>query len=317
MHKKRIAWGNSKLLKMYLSQVKQNPFDYCIDDFTKEIETSGMPIIKSGSIEKEKPNTFQIVIFAVSSRSLQEISLKLNRMGLGYGADYIFYSDLFYDDFVSKVRSSLGFELDPRIYSFALSYTLNSRVLIHTTLLGTWLFLEMLKKLDNVAGQIAEVGAFQGGNSLCSLNFMATLKPKMVYILDSFDGFPELSKNDPNKFSKGDYKIETSFQEIRDSFSFFPNSRVIKGFVPATFKELRKSEKFSLVFYDCDLYEPALDTFDFFWDRIVPGGYLLVHDYQVEEGGFTGVKKATDEFFAPKDVAVHSFFENTMAVIKK
>ena len=71
------------------------------------------------------------------------------------------------------------------------------------------------------------------------------------------------------------------------------------------------------LFYDCDFYLPALDTFDYFWDRIVPGGYLLIHDYEAEEGGYAGVKKATDEFFGPRKIKFPSFYENTMAVIRK
>lgn len=71
------------------------------------------------------------------------------------------------------------------------------------------------------------------------------------------------------------------------------------------------------MFYDCDLYQPALDTFEYFWDKIIPGGFMLVHDYIAEEGGFTGVKKATDEFFKPKGVVIHPIWETTMALITK
>jgi len=302
---------------MYLAKTGFNPFSYCIDDFSKESSIYGMPIKKSDSLSFEKKGSFRIVIFAVSNRSLHEISIKLNYLGLCYGEDFIFYSDFFYNDFLHKVETSLGFKLNPKIYQFAVSWTLNSRILVHTTILGTWLFLEILNRLNNTKGHIAEVGAFQGGNVLCSLHFMTQLNPKKFYLFDSFEGFPDLSKHDPKNFSKGDYNIETTFQEICDIFLRFPEAITVRGFIPSTFSKISENEKFSLVFYDCDLYQPASDTFNFFWDRIVPGGYLLVHDYEAEEGGFAGVKKATDEFFGPKRINFFSFFENTMAVIKK
>lgn len=321
---KKIAWGTSKLLKMYLveSEAKQpacpaGGFDYCIDDFSKASDIYGLPIRKSEALSREKRGSFQIVIFAVSNQSLHEISFKLNGLGLSYGADFIYYSDFFYNDFLAKAEKNFNFKFNRKFYQFALSYTLNSRFLIHTTILGSWLFLELINQLNNVAGSIAEIGAFEGGNALSSLNFMAKLNSKNYYIFDSFAGFPELSKNDPKNFNQGDYKIETTFQKIQDTFSIFPEAKVIKGFVPETFSKLPESEKFSLVFYDCDLYQPALDAFNFFWDKIVPGGYLLIHDYKTEAGGFTGVKKATDEFFKDKKIKLFSFFENTMAVIKK
>lgn len=315
--KKKIAWGTSKLLKMYLDRTEDNPFSYCIDDFSRKDNIYGLPIKKSDSLLKEQKGSFLIVIFAVSNRSLQEICRQLNGLGLAYGDDFIFYSDFFYNDFLLKAKQCLGFEFNPGIYRFALSFTLNSKLLIHATILGTWLFLELMNRLNHTKGQIAEVGAFEGGNSLCALQFMTVLNLKKFYILDSFEGFSELSEYDPKTSQRGDYKIETTFEEIRDIFSRFPEAILLKGFVPETFSKVPNDEKFSLVFYDCDLYQPALDTFEFFWPRIISGGYLIIHDYETEDNGFTGVKKATDEFFKPKKIKPFSFFENTMGVIKK
>lgn len=314
---KKIAWGASKLLKMYLAQAVSQPFSYCIDDFSSEDNILGLPIKKSASILNEAEEDLQIVIFAVSNKSLQEITSKLNKMRLNYKKDFIFYSDFFYNDFKGKAENNLGFKLIPKFYEFALSFTLNSKTLIHTTILGTWLFLELLNRLNEIKGSIAEVGAFEGGNCLCALQFMAKLNSKNFYIIDSFEGFPELSKNDPQNFSKGDYNIETTFQKIQDTFAVFSEAKVIKGFVPEAFNKIPQGENFSLVFYDCDIYQPAIDTFDFFWNKIIPGGYMLIHDYETEEGGFAGVKQAADEFFKDKNIKLFSFFENTMGVVRK
>src|SRR3989344_867796 len=285
---KKIAWGASKLLKMHLERSGKAEFACCIDNFSTELEVCGIPIVRTESLKGEKPGSFHVVIFAVSNKSIQEISAELNRMGFSYSRDFTYYSDFFYKDFVRKAKESLGFELDPSIYRYALSYTLSSSVLIHTTILGTWLFLEMLKRTEKLDGSIAEVGAFEGGNALCSLNFSSGMKQKNFYILDSFEGFPELSEHDPKGFGKGAYRTETPFQGITDRFAVYPQAKVIKGFVPLSFSKIPANERFSLVFYDCDLYQPGLDTFAFFWDKIVPGGYLLIHDYETEKGGLTG-----------------------------
>ncbi|MFO0793848.1 MAG: TylF/MycF/NovP-related O-methyltransferase [Candidatus Brocadiaceae bacterium] len=317
--KKLIAWGNSKLLQMYLLKIKNKPFAYVIDNFTNKTEIAGIPILKSDALAVEKPDTFCVVIFAVSNASLQAILHQLNQMGLRYGKEYLLYSDYFLNNFMENFRHRLGWLPNRNLYNYSLSFTLNSRKLIHTTILGTWLFLEIIKKTSGVKGEIAELGAYEGGNVLCALNFANILgfPTRKYYIFDSFEGFPDLSKYDPLIFKKGDYNTNVSFQEICDNFAMFSNALVIKGYIPETFTQIPESTHFSLVFYDCDLYKPALDTYKYFWDKITSGGYLLIHDYETEPGGFTGVKKATDEFFYGKEISIISFTENTMAVIKK
>src|SRR3989304_3634921 len=103
---KKIVWGASKLLEMYLYKTKINPFAYCIDNFFKGSKNYGMPIKKSKSLFQEEKGTFQVIIFAASSKSLQEISHDLSKMGLHYGEDFIFYSDFFYSGFLKKAETA-------------------------------------------------------------------------------------------------------------------------------------------------------------------------------------------------------------------
>ena len=316
--KKQIAWGASKLLKLFL---RDNPdaatrFSYCIDSFAKVSSVAGIPILRPEALSAEGREDFEITIFAVSSVALQDITASLGRAGLQYRRDFYYYSDLFKSAFQDRVQKKLGFRPESRLYEVALSYTLSSAIPVHTTIPGTWLLLELLKQLDATDGAIAEVGAYRGGNALAALSFLNQQRPKTYYLFDSFEGFPDLSEFDPRSFSRGDYAVGVSYQEICNCFEVFEAARVIKGFVPGTFSTLPPHERFSLVFYDCDLYQPALDTYAYFWDRLVPGGYLVIHDYEAEEGGFMGVKKATDEFFASRG-HVDTFYENTMAIIRK
>jgi hypothetical protein len=316
---KMIAWGTSKLLYMHLIEKKDHPFVYCIDDFTDNTEIADLPIHRSNALATEEAGNFILVVFAVSNFSLQAIFQKLSQLGLKYKKDFILYSDYFLESFENKFKHGLGWSPDRNIYNYSVSFTLNSRKPIHTTILGTWLFLEVLKKVQGKGGAIAEVGAFEGGNALCALNYAYTqsAKTQEYYIFDSFEGFPELTSNDPSRSKKGDYVTTVSFQEICDSFVMFPNALLIKGFVPDSFAAIPAGTKFSLVFYDCDLYRPAIDTYNFMWDKILPGGYLLIHDYEAEPGGFSGVRKATDVFFGGKGIPIVSFVENTTAIIRK
>ena len=318
--KKFVAWSANKLLFLYLSNQKHNDFSYCVDSFTTEKSIRGLPITEPNALVVEDRNAVCVVIFAVSNTAMREIGSQLNKMGFTYGENYMYFSDFILNSFKQRFFDRLGWQPAQDLYQYALSFNLNSIRPIHTSVLGTLMFLECLKNTRHLDGDIAEIGAFECGNVLCAQNFISAneCSGKTYYVFDSFEGFGDLSNNDPIEFrKKGDYTLETSLQRIHDSLRMFPQTRIIKGFVPETFKNLSNYVKFSLVFYDADLYQPALDTFAFFWDKIVDGGLLVIHDYEYEPNGFKGVSQATEEFFAGKDVCLHSFYENTMAIIRK
>jgi len=81
---KKIAWGTSKLLEMYLVEAGKDHFSYYIDDFSSKKEFLGIERRHSSVLRKEKKGSYKIIVFAVSNRSLQEISIKLNDLGLEY-----------------------------------------------------------------------------------------------------------------------------------------------------------------------------------------------------------------------------------------
>lgn len=320
--KKIIVWGRSKLLEFYIEHTPEHSIAYAVDSNKAVWNTEWNSVLFKSpeSITSEKKGKFVVVIFAVSTNAISSILKELNAMGLLLGEDVLLYSDIFYDGFSEKVHAALGHDVDVRHYELAKSFSLNSRIPVHTTILGNTLFLELLADViarGDATHALAEVGAFNGGNAILASQYMTMKEVRPFHVFDSFEGFPELSKNDPVANKVGDYNIETSLEHILDSFSMFPFVHIHKGFVPKTFDELDQKEGYGLVFYDCDLYEPALATFGYFWDRLIPGGYMLIHDYVAEKGGFVGVRKATDEFFNHKNIQVHEFWENTMGLAIK
>ena len=56
--------------------------------------------------------------------------------------------------------------------------------------------------------------------------------------------------------------------------------------------------KISFLHIDVDVYEPTKVILEACWDRIVPGGLLVLDDY----GTVEGETKAVDEFFESKNV---------------
>jgi hypothetical protein len=233
-------------------------------------------------------------------------------------ADQIFlYSDLFKESFENKIHKLFGSDIAQSRYKFAKTATLNSKLTVQTTICGSWLFLESLNNTKDVAGDIAEVGCFEGGNAFLALRSGIVPENKKFFLFDSFEGFPALSEFDPIKHKQGDLKTVLDLDEIKGTFKKFPNVKIIPGFVPGTFSQIDDDSKFSLVFFDCDLYQPACDTLDFFWSKLSKGGLFLLHDYFYEPGGFSGVKKAVDEFSKLKNIESFPIWETTMVVLRK
>jgi Macrocin-O-methyltransferase (TylF) len=311
----KIAYGCSKLLHFYMSNVNDVKFDLVVDSYSDKASFLGVDIINLEA--KQDLTGAEIIIFAVSNKAINEIILSLSEMGLNLGENVRLYSDLFASHFSAHALSSLDWEVDQRLLSYATSFTLNSRKPVHTTICGTWLFLEALRRAEQLEGDVAEVGAFEGGNVLSALQSSLWTGKKEYYVFDSFEGFPDLTAFDPAHFGRGDYTHQHILGEVLAPFYVYPEAKIIKGFVPGTFATLPKNATYSLVFYDCDLYQPALDTYEYFWDRLVSGGMMLVHDYFAEPGGFSGVKEATDSFFANHDGIQAKFWHNTMAVFVK
>jgi hypothetical protein len=314
---KRIAWGTSKLLWLQLTYGRPVDWEYVIDDFTDQVTFFGLPVKRSAALAAELPGSFEITIFAVSSSSIASILHRLAGLGFSYGNQLRLYSDLSASEFHEAVKVQLGWEPDRSLFTFATAFTLNARTPLHTTICGTWLVLESIRRFEDRPGDVAEVGAYECGNAICMLQSPVWQPGRPYYIFDSFEGFPDLSPHDPRTFAAGDYATSKSVQEVVGYLAPYREAHVIKGYVPQTFEQIPGDACFSTVFYDCDLYQPALDTFRFFWDRLVPGGLILVHDYFAQPGGFEGVKKATDEFCVEKNIVAAKFWQNTMAVIRK
>lgn len=89
--------------------------------------------------------------------------------------------------------------------------------------------------------------------------------------------------------------------------------RIHKGWIPDKFKEVR-NERFCLVHFDVDLYQPTRDSLEFFYDRVLSRGMIVCDDY-----GFRscpGEKRAFDEFFAAKAESVLQLPSGQALVVK-
>jgi hypothetical protein len=190
-----------------------------------------------------------------------------------------------------------------------------------STIAGTWLFLELIDAMPHEpVGAVAECGVYQGANALVSCGISEQLGRHPYSLYDSFEGLSDLSDGDP-KSRTGEF-ADVDLQEVRTVFASLPNIHLVQGRFESTLHK-QVARPHSLVYVDCDLREPTRCCCEHFWDLLLPGGFLMTHDYwypaETTAGPphFTGVREAFDAFCASKGVTPVVFPETSHAVVRK
>jgi hypothetical protein len=324
--KKLIGYGAGLATLLTL---RESPLDleFIVDDHaaSQGAELFGIPIVSPGELRRVNLSEYCVVVFAYAGGAVRAIQDKLAALGLGYPSGWLDCSLLHFESYRSRLRGGLGIAASADLFSVSRLISMYMTPQNLSGFAGTWLYLELVKELNQrrVGGHLAEVGVFEGGNALCGL--LAghdILSQRPLHLFDSFSGFPELSAHDPAE-RWGEF-ADTTLVKVRSCFAPFDNVQIHPGFVKDTLASVR-DDRFALVYYDADLYEPALECCKFFYDRLEPGGMMLFHDYCAEEpelpkgarAPFTGVKKAVDEFFKERPDRLMYFPETTHAVMIK
>jgi SAM-dependent methyltransferase len=144
---------------------------------------------------------------------------------------------------------------------------------------------------DGVAGDIAELGVYQG-NSAALLAHYAREYKRTVLLFDTFKGFDGRDLVGVDK-SKSIEFTDTSLEEVRGVVGK-ERVRFVQGRFPQSIPPDVHGSRFCLVHIDCDLYEPAKAGLEFFYPRLSPGGLIILHDYNNPHWG--GIKRAVDEY---------------------
>ena len=149
--------------------------------------------------------------------------------------------------------------------------------------------LELLcRRLEAVPGAAAELGVYRGFFARC-INQL--LPQRKLYLFDSFAGFSK------------DAQATESFQAahrntaIDKVLSIMPHPETVTvkpGFFPESLEGL--DARFCLVSLDVDFYQTTLEGLRYFWPRLEPGGYLMLHDWGSPK--LPGVAKALADFEA-------------------
>jgi len=155
---------------------------------------------------------------------------------------------------------------------------------------------------SNLDGQWYECGVYKGGTASMLANLLIEKTGNLsteLHLFDTFEGMPE---TDPEKdlHEQGDFN-DTSLEMVSEQVHrhLIDKSRIHfhKGFIPETFASL-EDHKIAFAHIDVDIYKSIIDSCEFVYPRMQPGGIMIFDDYGF--GSCPGARSSVDEFFSDK-----------------
>jgi O-methyltransferase len=163
---------------------------------------------------------------------------------------------------------------------------------------------KLASKLD---GDFVECGVNTGifSAAICSYINFGQFPEKRFYLLDTFAGLP-LDQLSPEEVAHGigdaaGQEYFDTYDLVRETFAEYPNVVLVKGRVPDTLP-LVPSSRIAYLCLDMNAAKPERAAMEFFWDKIVPGGMIVLDDYGFQPHSEQQV--SLDEFARLHDVSI-------------
>ena len=137
---------------------------------------------------------------------------------------------------------------------------------------------DLVKQTESVKGDIIELGVFNGDTSLLFKKILDIFKiKKKLYLLDHFRGLIHYGKKDTQFAKKYKGKFVGKKKKIRSFIDFFKfkNIEIIDKDATSLQSGFFKNRRFSLAFFDMDLYLPTLKGLQAIDKNMSKGGFIV------------------------------------------
>src|SRR5438874_2036956 len=162
-------------------------------------------------------------------------------------------------------------------------------------------------------GDFVECGVNRGFLSSAIMDYLNwDSLGKHFYLLDTFRGLDERFVSSADRASgaveKNKKSLASGFyaqgiEEVRANFSQWKNVSLIEGSIPETLSQVR-AEKIAYLHLDMNCSPPEIAAIQCFWERLVPGAFVLLDDYAYH--GYLSQKIAMDQFAQEKGIKILS-----------
>jgi hypothetical protein len=158
-----------------------------------------------------------------------------------------------------------------------------------------------------VEGDFLEAGVCQGGASIFMRGVQVAYgeEHRRMWVADSFEGLPPPRTEADAGLDFTEERqpwLAASLSSVRDNFRTYDLLSDEVRFIAGWFSEtLVASEvgRLALLRIDADLYESTRDVLVALYDRVTPGGFVIVDDYHA----FQACRTAVDEFRRERGIA--------------
>ncbi len=165
------------------------------------------------------------------------------------------------------------------------------------------------KHAMNLEGDFVDCGVHTGIFPRAVINYVDFGKSsKKYYLLDTFNGLDsnysseeELKRNTAMGYDKED--SDTLYRQVQNTFRDF-NVSIVKGAVPETLTKV-DTDKVCYLSVDMNSTIPEIAALEFFWDKMVPGGMIILDDYGYANSQ-TEQRKAHNDFASSRKVEILS-----------
>ena len=155
-------------------------------------------------------------------------------------------------------------------------------------------------RTENVPGDLIETGVWRGGASILMRGYLAAweMNDRKLWVADSFEGLPvpSLPEDEGWDFSAAKVPIlAIPLEEVQENFRRYnlldDQVQFLKGWFCDTLSSA-PIDKLAVLRLDGDLYESTMDGLNALYDKVSPGGFIIVDDY----GDFEPCRRAITEF---------------------
>lgn len=162
----------------------------------------------------------------------------------------------------------------------------------------------------HLPGDFVECGVYLGTGIKTVMDYLGGNRfPKQFWGYDTFDYNPIPGRNPAKDQEPGLY------EKVKQRFSHYPQVTLIKGLLPDSFSE-GMPESIAYLHIDLNHFEGEVAVLDALFDKVVPGGMVILDDYEWS-GMYRPQKKAEDQWFDRREYRVFPLPTGQGFVIKR
>jgi len=154
---------------------------------------------------------------------------------------------------------------------------------------------------EGIPGDLIETGVWRGGACVFMRGLLRALgdESRTVWVADSFEGLPEPDEEQyPDDQGSRFHEMDVlavpvdSVKEIFDRYGLLDDQvRFLKGWFRDSLPGA-PIERLAVLRLDGDMYESTMDVLTSLYDKVSPGGFVIVDDY----GAYAACRKAVHDF---------------------